>query len=71
MLRVNTLTARPEELLHDAMEKMTNASQSVIPVLDRESGRFLGSVTSHDVIDLVVLMDEIERELKRMDPAEE
>ena len=71
VLRDNTLLAWPDELLQDALEKMTNASQSIVPVLDRESGRLLGSVTSHDVIDLVVLMDEIASELKRMDPAEE
>jgi len=71
VMRDSTLTAWPDELLQDAMEKMANASQSVIPVLDRESGQFLGSVASHDVIDLVVLMDEIERELKRMDSAED
>ncbi len=70
VMRANTLTAWPDELLTDAMEKMANASQSVIPVLDRESGRFLGSVASHDVIDLVVLMDEIDRELKRRDSPE-
>ena len=66
VLRESTLTTWPDELIHDALERMTNASQSVIPVRDRESGRFLGSVTSHDVIDLVVLMDEIETELKQM-----
>ena len=71
VVRDNTLTAWPDELLQDAMEKMTNAPQSVIPVVDRESGRFLGSVASHDVIDLVVLMDEIDREVKRMESSED
>ena len=65
VLRANHLLARPDEAIHDALERMTNASQSVIPVQDRESGRFLGSVTSHDVIDLVLLMDEIRSELKQ------
>ena len=71
VLRDNTLTTWPDELLQDAMEKMANALQSVIPVVDRESGRFLGSVASQDVIDLVVLMDEIEGELKRMESSED
>ena len=66
VLRANTLATFPDEPIHDALEKMTNAPQTVIAVLDRESGRFLGSLTSHDVIDLVVLMDEIETELKQM-----
>ncbi len=66
VLRVNTLTTFPDEPIHDALEKMTNAPQTVIAVADRKSGRFLGSLTSHDVIDLVVLMNEIETELKQM-----
>ena len=66
MLRANTLATFPDEPIHDALEKMTNAPQTVIAVLDRESGRFLGSLTSHDVIDLVVLMNEIDAELKQM-----
>ena len=45
---------------------MTNHSLTVIPVVDADSGEFLGTVTSHDVLDLVVLMDEIETELKKM-----
>ncbi len=67
VLRANHLAARPDEAIHDALERMTNASQSVIPVLDQDSGRFLGSVTSHDIIDLVLLMDEIDAELKQME----
>ena len=67
VLRANHLVARPDEAIHDALERMTNASQSVIPVLDQDSGRFLGSVASHDVIDLVLLMDEIDAELKQME----
>ena len=66
MLRANTLATFPDEPIHDALEKMTNAPQTVIAVLDRESGRFLGSLTSHDVIDLVVLMNEIDAELKHL-----
>ena len=67
VLRANHLAARPDEAIHDALERMTNGSQSVIPVLDQDSGRFLGSVTSHDIIDLVLLMDEIDAELKQME----
>ena len=71
VLRPNPLITFPDEPIHDALEKMTNAPQTVIAVVDPESGRFLGSLTSHDVIDLVVLMNEIETELKRMDSAED
>ncbi len=70
VMRASTLTARPDEPIHDALERMTNAPQTVIPVTDPESGRFLGSVTSADVSHLVVLMDEIQAELEQMDAGE-
>ena len=66
VMRTSTLVAWPDEPIHDALERMTTSSQDAIPVMDRESGRFMGSVTSHDVIDLVVLMDEIQTELKQV-----
>ena len=68
VLRTSTLKARPEEPIQDVLERMTNVSQWVIPVLDPESGRFLGSVATHDVIDLVALRSEIESELKQTGP---
>ena len=68
VLRTNHLVAWPDEPIQDALERMTNATQSVIPVLDRESGRLQGSVASQDVIDLILLMEEIEAELKEMGP---
>ena len=34
-----------------------------IPVLEQDSGKFLDTVTNHDVFDLVVLMNEIQDEV--------
>lgn len=56
----------PEGPIDDVLERMTDHSLTVIPVMAPDSGEFLGTVTSHDVLDLVVLMDEIENELKKM-----
>ena len=70
VMRASTLNAHPDEPIHDALERMTNATQSVTPVTDPESGRFLGSITSADVIQLVVLMDEIQAELEQMETEE-
>jgi len=70
VMRAETLDAGPDDPIHDALELMTNASQTVIPVTDPESGRFLGSVTSADVIHLVLLMDEIRSELGKMESDE-
>ena len=70
VMRASTLKARPDDPIHDALERMTATSQSVIPVTDPESGRFLGSVTSADVIHLAMLMDEIQEEIQRMETEE-
>ena len=44
------------------LERMAASTLGVIPVTDRESGAFLGTVASHDILDLVLLMDEIKKE---------
>jgi len=45
---------------------MADHSLGVIPIMERDTGRFLGSVASHDVLDLVVLRHEIEGEAQRL-----
>lgn len=64
VMRASALTTAPHESIHDALERMSKASQDVIPVMEADSGRFVGSVRSHDVLDLVRLMREIDTELK-------
>ena len=44
---------------------MTDHSLTGIPVMERGTDRFLGSVTSQDVLDLVVLMHQIDGEVQR------
>ena len=66
VLRLHTPHAWPEEPIDDVLERMASHSLTVIPVYDRESDEFLGSVTSHDVLDLVLLMAEVEEELTQM-----
>ena len=39
---------------------MTDQSLAVVPVLERGTNRFLGSVTSQDILDMVVLIHQIE-----------
>ena len=63
VLRLHTPFAWPEEPIDDVLERMSSHSLTVVPVHDRDSGEFLGSVTSHDVLDLVVLMAEVEEEM--------
>lgn len=62
VLRRNLPHAFPDELIADVLERMANHSVRVIPVRDRESGAFAGSLASHDVLDLVLLAREIKEE---------
>ena len=62
VLRLNLPWAWPDELISDVLERMAASSVGVIPVMDRESGEFRGTVASHDILDLVLLMDEIRKE---------
>ena len=71
LLRVQMPHAAPEELIVDVMDRMTSNSMTVIPVMERDSGRFLGTLASHDVLDLVALMDEIKEAEKSMGAAPE
>ncbi len=67
VLRPDPPYAVPDEPIEDVLQEMSRHSLSVIPVRDEESDRFLGTITSHDVVDLVILMDEIADELKQLD----
>ena len=62
LLRRNIPRAWPDEPVEDVLEPMTEHSVSVIPIVERDTGRFLGSVASYDIVDLVVLMHDIESE---------
>ncbi len=64
VLHTDLPQAHPGEPIEDVLARMTNHSLSVIPVIDRDSGEFLGSVTSENVLELAVLMGEIAEELE-------
>ena len=54
VLRRHTPNANSEELVEDALQRMTENSLTVIPVLDKKTGEFIGTVTSHEILELVV-----------------
>lgn len=58
--------ANPEEPIQDALERMAAGSMTIIPVMDGNTGEFLGMVDSHEILELVALMDEIREEARRM-----
>ena len=58
--------ANPDEPIQDALERMAESSLTIIPVMDRMTGEFLGMVSSDEILELVALMDEIREEAQRM-----
>ncbi len=53
-LRHNTPTATTEDYVEDALQAMTENAITVLPVLDAETNRFIGSIASHEVLEMVV-----------------
>ena len=54
VMRHNTPEAYLDELVEDALERMTENSLTVLPVIDKETGEFIGSISSHEVLEMVV-----------------
>ena len=54
MLRSNSPVAKSDEFVEDALQRMTENSLSVLPVLDPQTDQFVGSISSHEVLELVI-----------------
>lgn len=54
VLRRNTPNATSDELVEDVLQRMTENSLTVLPVLDTRTGKFVGTISSHEVLELVV-----------------
>ena len=54
VLRKETPETYPDDPIEDALQRMTENSLSTIPVLDRETEKFLGSINSDDIVGLIV-----------------
>ena len=55
VLRRNTPQCSPEDFVEDALQRMTEDSLSVLPVVDPNSGNFMGSISSYEVLEMLVL----------------
>ena len=58
--------ANPDEPIQDALERMAENSMTIIPVMDRNTGQFMGMVSSNEILELVALMDEIREEARQL-----
>ena len=55
VLRQNTPHADADEMVEDALQRMIENSLTVLPVADGETGDLLGSISSHEVLEMVTL----------------
>ena len=53
VLRHDTPYAYADELVEDVLQRMTESALTVLPVAERETGEFIGSISSHEVIELI------------------
>ena len=55
VMRQSTPYAYSDDLVEDALQRMTESALTVVPVADRETRKFVGSISSHEVLEMVVL----------------
>ena len=51
--RETELNTWPDEHVEDALQRMTENSLTVLPVMERESGGFVGAITSQEILELI------------------
>ena len=53
--RIETSHAYSDEFVEDVLQRMTENSTTVLPVIDSETREFIGSISSHEVVEMIVL----------------
>ena len=53
--RIETSHAYSDEFVEDVLQRMTENSITVLPVIDSETSEFIGSISSHEVVEMIVL----------------
>ena len=54
VVRRETPKAWPDEHVEDVLQRMTETSLSILPVVERESEKFIGAVTREDIVELMM-----------------
>ena len=55
VLRQTTPHANSNESVEDALQRMTESSLTVLPVVDSETNEFIGSISSYEVLEMLIL----------------
>ena len=53
--RIETPEASSGEFVEDVLQRMTDRSITVLPVNDAETGEFIGSISSYEIMEMIVL----------------
>ena len=54
VLRSDVPSAGADDPVEDALQQMTESSLTILPVTDRETGEFIGSISSHEILEMVL-----------------
>ena len=54
VLSLQTPQAAPEDFVEDVLQRMKESSLTVMPVVNSETGEFIGTVTTHDILEILV-----------------
>ena len=55
VIRSGVPTTTPDELVEDTLQRMLDSSLTVFPVVDPDTGEFRGSISSYEIIEMIVL----------------
>ena len=55
VLRQETPIAPPEELVEDTLQRLLDSSLTVFPVVDPDTGDFQGSISSSEILEMILL----------------
>ena len=55
VLSQRMLEASPDDFVEDVLQRMKENSLTVIPVVNSETGEFIGTVTSRDILDIMMI----------------
>ena len=54
-LRQSTPQASPGDLVEDVLQQMIDSSTTVMPVVNPDTGEFLGSISSYEILEMILL----------------
>ena len=54
MLRHDMPAAHSDKFLEDVLQRMTESALTALPVTDSKTGKFIGSISSHEILEMLI-----------------